>query len=505
MYNLESEYIARVSPEHRKKFGQFYTIDKIASFMLDWVLEINPTRICDPSFGMGVFFREAKKRGFSHDFVASELDEVAYRFYATNGDCSGLELKNEDYFNCWGESYDAIICNPPYSRFQNFSNRDDVYKKLAKLLSKKVSGYTNSASAFLIKSVLELRPGGRLAYIMPLEFLNAGYGSIVKETLLRYGSIYNIIQITDESGVFEDVTTTVCIILFEKSDKRERVVFSRMESVEHLNLNKLRDIKKSELKAEEKWACFFNKKENTFKAPKGFIPLSVYGKFKRGLATGANDFFALSIRDINKWGLSSSEYEPCITKSQQVLSPIFDASSFNELASKNEKVFVLNVSGELSGSAEEYVRHGEKLDYQNRYLTRNRNPWYSIEARTSAPIWFGVFSRNDFKVIRNKSHTLSFTCYHGFFPFPFFESYIDKIFLFLKSEVGRNSLNHNRRIYGKKLSKFEPNDLNKILVPSMEMFDLIPDAFVDKEMKRLSVFGKLSAEAEKLMERVMQK
>ena len=67
----------------------------------------------------------------------------------------------------------------------------------------------NISSAFLMKSISELKPGGRLAYLMPLEFMNTGYGAAVKEFLVKDRNLRAFIQLECEEEVFTGITTSV--------------------------------------------------------------------------------------------------------------------------------------------------------------------------------------------------------------------------------------------------------------------------------------------------------
>ena len=88
---------------------------------------------------------------------------------------------------------------------------------------------------------------------------------------------------------------------------------------------------------------------------------------------------------------------------------------------------------------------------------------------------FGVFNRGRLKVIRNFTEAVNFTCYHSFYPNLFGENLINKIFLYLLSDIGQKIVKINQRSYGGKLEKFEPNDLNSSYCPSLEQFNLTND------------------------------
>ena len=98
----------------------------------------------------------------------------------------------------------------------------------------RLSGYTNIASAFLLKSLSELSSAGRLAYIMPLEFLNTGYGKLVKARLIQGGHLVAIISLDCEKDVFPDVITSVGIVLYDSGVTYPAVRFHSVESIERL-------------------------------------------------------------------------------------------------------------------------------------------------------------------------------------------------------------------------------------------------------------------------------
>ena len=76
---------------------------------------------------------------------------------------------------------------------ENFNNR----------LGLKISGYTNQYILFLLKSIYQLNDNGRLAYIIPNEFLNCGYGYKVKKYLIENKLLYAIINFDSKLNIFK--------------------------------------------------------------------------------------------------------------------------------------------------------------------------------------------------------------------------------------------------------------------------------------------------------------
>lgn len=385
-------------------------------------------------------------------------------------------------------------------RFQKFLSRAEVFKAFKEKLGITLSGYTNIASAFLVKSISELTDGGRLAYILPLEFLNTGYGKFVKEYMLRHGSIYAIIKLECEKDVFPEIITSIGIILYEKKSTTDNIIhFYTVRRIEELDRllqgSPENSISQRDLKAHDKWLKYFQPLRLKMKL-EYLVPLSTYGAFSRGIATGANEFFVLRPSQFAQLGLSMSDVVECIAKSSQVEHHVFTDQHWNNLLSRNAPVYLLNLGTSLSPKAVEYVRYGEERGYNKRYLTRTRKPWYRIESRQPAPIWLGVFSRNGYKVIRNYTSALNLTCFHGFQSNLIGLRWVDYLFLYLASSAGRKIVELNIRQYGDSLDKFEPNDLNQALVPSTDWFSCIAQKQVEDELEHIALHDSLSSQME---------
>ena len=196
MESLQTQYLSQVGDEHRKQYAQFFTPRPIADFMRNWVLAGNARQeLFDPAFGLGAFFEKAQD-----DLLVQgmEIDSQALDFYLSHTKKTRTALVHANYLLNYGLRHSNIICNPPYLKFQKFDQKEAVLDGFQKHFGISLSGYTNIASAFLVKSIFELADGGRLAYIMPPEFLNAGYGRQVKELLIQRRHLSHILQLSCE-------------------------------------------------------------------------------------------------------------------------------------------------------------------------------------------------------------------------------------------------------------------------------------------------------------------
>ncbi len=486
-------YLDQVGLEHRKRFGQFFTHHAVAGFMAHWALGAGGAALYDPCFGLGAFWQPVASDSLIN-FTASEVDPTILRFWSNAANQDASFIANEDYLLSWGRQHENIVCNPPYMRFQKFPNRDAVLNAFSANLGLRLSGYINTASAFLLKSLSEIGGGGRLAYIMPLEFLNTGYGKLVKTKLMDGGHLVAIISLDCEKDVVPDAITSVGIILYDAGVSCDAVDFHSVASLDALPdvlaAPPVARVSLADLDPDSKWLSYFAPTAHREHAY-AMVSLSYYGHFSRGIATGANQFFALRPSEARRWGLKETECIPCVSRSSLIRKPIFAAVDYQRLFRDDAPVLLFSASGVLSSQAEDYIEFGEAKGYHRRFITRNRTPWYKTENRDPAPLFLGVFARGDYKIIRNQSTAVSLTCFHGFRPNLYGQHYIDHLFAYFLSQAGRKIMARSMRVYGNSLGKFEPNDANEAYVPAPALFDELTCCDIQDALSGVNSTGRL--------------
>jgi len=480
----EREYAANISSEHVKSLGQFFTPFPIAHFMAKWITS-NPqcNTILDPAVGLGVFFRAILKEAdvTSYQLIGYDVDpqvlkkaKILFQGYEDS-----IRLINRDYmFNDWNNRYDGIICNPPYQRFQNYKNRNEILAEFQSRLGLALSGLTNLHTLFLLKSVNQLSENGRAAYILPSEFLNADYGVFIKRNLITHKSLKYVIVFDFTENLFDNVITTSCILLFDNSADIKAVEFIAVKSLDDLAYLESQfplypNIKTSgkavlyeDLDENIKWRAYYQKQNGS--KYKNLVPLSTCGKIVRGIATGDNDYFTFNEQKKREFEIEDKYLLPCLTKANQASSYFFTKEDFEKLRVAGKNVYLLNITDVTSSAVRRYIQLGEKLGVHKKYLTSHRTPWYSIESRPSAPILVTVFNRNGLRFVRNEADVRNLTCFHCFYLDMFVMDKIDILMAYLITDVAREIFNDNRREYGDGLEKFEPNDLNNSKVIDLQ-------------------------------------
>ncbi len=490
---LEKDYIKKVSLTHRKKFAQFFTPNPIAELMCDWLLQDNNfTTLLEPAFGLGIFTRIILNKKQDIEITGFDVDKTIFDTAKGNFTLyKNINLYLEDYlFNDWQNKYDRIICNPPYFKFHDYDNKKTL-DEIKNRLHIHLTGFTNIYTLFLLKSIYQLNEKGRIAYIVPSEFLNSDYGKKIKNYLIQSNILRHIVIFDFKENLFDDALTTSAILLLAKDNHNQKIHFSVVSNINELNeikniINAYPNnsghitINTDEIDPNIKWRKYY--KIQNSKKYKNLIPFNRVAKVVRGIATGANDYFTFNIEKAKQYNIKEENLLPCITKSKDVTKPFFTKSDFLKLRKENAKIYLFDGTKNCDIYVVKYIELGEKKGVHKNYLTSKRTPWYSIENRPPSPIWVGVFNRNGLKFIRNEAGIRNLTTFHCIYPVKdlFNEVNIDLLFAYLLTDTAKQIFNDNRREYGDGLKKFEPNDLNNALMLDLSILNKYTKEYIIK-------------------------
>lgn len=476
--NFEKLYGEHADIAKRKRLGQFFTPDSIASVMADWVVKCSPKSIIDPAVGTGVLLRKVfDVAGYSILSDVFDIDEdILGYFRMAHPHDNNIKIRNEDFLSSTIHAeYDAVIMNPPYLRHQDMYYDHNMHDRISELVGAKISRSANAYVLFVMKACHHLKSGGRGAFIIPSEWANANFGENFKKYLMDIAGLSEIIYFTNCASVFDDALTTASILLVEKGTGKKSISVSCVDttagSFDHKSVEEVqktymkKEFSFKTLKALPKWDGLFRYGEAT--AIAGFISLSNLGVSKRGIATGANKYF--HITELQASSLSSHHKKPCVGRSADVTGLIFSLEDFECLKNKGGRSVLLDFSGELSDADRSYIESGEDEGLNDRYLLSKRTPWFSMEKREPAPVWAAVFGRKSLRFIHNEAQVKNLTTFHGFYPHNNNETFIRALVCTLNSEVVQEIAKANMRVYGGGLLKFEPKDILDIQIPDIRM------------------------------------
>jgi adenine-specific DNA-methyltransferase len=461
-----------------RQLGQVATPEPIAALMAKWVMSAKPRSVLDPAAGLGGLLAACRQFDGHVQLVGVERDLDTLQRAKATAPC-GAKLILADYLKSDAGLFDGIIANPPYVKAHRLDYSEKDWRYFEERLGTPLDRLTNLYALFMLKIWEDLAPGGRAAIILPAEFLNANFGAEIKERLVRAIRPTALVVFAPSLNLFKNALTTSAIVFLDKARSPEAPAWAkRIESVEeaeqfvcklcagtvgHASFGCL---DATLLNPRDKWLnLLLNGKAQ---ANSALFPKRVgdYFDCRRGIATGANDFFCLSRAELREHHLTEAYVERCITKAVDADGLMFTREEFDALIASGRRCFLLNPSHN-GPDLLHYLKLGEERGIPQRHLPSHRPVWYLPENRAAADIWAAVFSRESVKFILNTSGAKNLTCFHGLYAKPGCKYLPPLMTLFLNSSDGRWAFTQVNRFYGDGLNKLEPKDVEDMPCPVM--------------------------------------
>ena len=250
---LGAHYSSLVSAAHKKKYGQFFTPLKIASFMAGLYKCVgSKLKILDPGCGTGMLSCAVIEAVLNSQNQPDEIEIVVYEtdhtvipftevslnylkkwlhvrgvkftyilhqsdFVLANSDT----LENQDRKI---EYYDLVIANPPYFKVQKKDSR-------ARISDSIVHGQPNIYSIFLYTAATLLKENGQLIFIIPRSFTSGLYFRLFREKFFSLVQLdfVHLFESRKEAFQKDDVLQENVIISARRSKvngKRNSIVIS---------------------------------------------------------------------------------------------------------------------------------------------------------------------------------------------------------------------------------------------------------------------------------------
>lgn len=394
--------------------GGYYTPTALAQWLCSWAIQSGRTTVLEPSCGDGSFLEAAASRlldlGAKRPAVARQLhgveiteveaEKARTRLSALVGSRAADAVQTGDFFEWWAEAadtrFDCVVGNPPFIRYQSFpeparSRGMEIMRSLGLMPNK----LTNIWVPFVAAAVASLRPGGRLALVLPAELLQVTYASQLRSFLADRFTRVDIVACNELffDGAQQEVVLLLADgALAEASEKNAcKVALTEAKHVEDITgKSPAVVLKKASPKLvrhdSEKWLKYFlSAKEIAFmralRDSDAVVPLSHYADVDVGVVTGKNAFFVLTQEQVDEHDLD--EYvTPLVGRSAQLRGARLSSTEWRSLAKSGERVFLFHVPSTVNGSLSEagrrYVQLGEELEVHRGYKCSVRKPWYTV-------------------------------------------------------------------------------------------------------------------------------
>jgi len=469
------------SREHRYSLGQFFTPPPIAELMAEAVLAVDPETCLDPGVGGGVLLRAVGPgpKRFGCDIDPSAVGLAQSALEAEGGE---LELVRGDFLSLdkWPFSigeFDAVIANPPYIRHHNLTlQQKALAKHYSRTFGLTVSSLSGSYVYFFLEAIRRLRFGGRLAFITPTEFLDVRYGAPLKEALLNWCDIDELIVLEMDELAFDGVLTTSAITI---ATKRERATRHLVMTEAQLNGSIARgrqvQLARDDLRADGPWTALLPSRAERIRplVAGRSAKLSDYARVRRGIATGDNSFFCLTQEQVDRWGIEPGFLVPAVAGSKDLPEngSVLTREFWRVRKSSGAPSWLLwchePKSALVGTSVLRYIEHGEALGLPERFNCKVRKPWYGVERVPPADFFVTYMSRRRARFVRNELGARCLTSLLNVWSHDGIEP--DQLRPMLEDEANAQLLREFGRTYGGGLGKIEPGDLLRLPVKPLQI------------------------------------
>ncbi|MBK9748504.1 MAG: class I SAM-dependent methyltransferase [Chloroflexi bacterium] len=495
----QTELDSAKSKFERNQLGQFATPSLLATSILEQAKQFLPgdksIRFLDPAIGTGAFYSAllrvfphhqiAEARGYEIDPHYGEAARLLWRDRRTDiviGDFTQALPPEQDQ-----DKYNLVICNPPYVRHHHLPVEDKkrLQAQTAQIIRTKLSGLSGLYVYFLGIAHVWLQEDGIAGWLIPSEFMDVKYGSAVRQYLTSQVTLLDIHRFDPEDVQFDDALVSSVIVWFRNRKPRpgHEVRFSLGGSIDtpRLHQNVLLDT----LSQEQKWTRFPKRPARVANSD-GFRFRDLF-EIKRGIATGANDFFIVDAEQIHQHELPSMFLTPILPSPRYLESDeVLADPNGNPLLKR--QLWLLNCDLPEDEIAENYLtlwrylQLGAAQGIKDGYLCRHRTVWYAQDKRTPSPFLCTYMGRpsnghttNPFRFILNHSQAVAPNVYLNIYPKQMLvQAIADRpelkhtIWHSLQS-IAIEMLVDEGRVYGGGLYKLEPKELGNL--PVGELFD----------------------------------
>lgn len=236
---------------HRRKIGAFYTPLNVATILCNWGIRTKNETVLEPCFGGCTFLEALLTRLQSlgqaepeKQLFGCDIDPLAFKYLDNFGNIAQhkenfllkdfLSVSNADI----GEQFDLLIGNPPYIRHSKFDLRQKkAVSEWAERYGIKLNGRASLWSYFILHALNFLKPGGRVAWVLPMSFLTSAYAAQVRDLISERFEKITAITLTERLFIVEGTEEATVILLadgFSETHERKRISIRCVDAISEM-------------------------------------------------------------------------------------------------------------------------------------------------------------------------------------------------------------------------------------------------------------------------------
>lgn len=474
------------TPSARKARGAFFTPTELCDFVAGWAVKNPSDLVLEPSCGEAAFLAAAGERlralnggqlGLYSQLRGFEVHEgsaaLAHARLVSMDIQADLEVR--DFFEVEpGARYDAVIGNPPYIRYQEFSGEARIRSRAAALRAGvSLTGLASSWAAFTVHAALFLKPGGRLGLVLPAELLSVNYAAAVRRYLMeRFARVQLVLF---DERVFPGVLEEVVLLLADGVGPTDHCELRQVADLAELGARNYRSRSWKPIRPEGKWTPSLMSTEALqayadVSSGGGFATLHDWGETTLGMVTGNNRYFALSPARAIQLGLAEKDLIHLSPPGSRHLRGLtFSEAARQELGRMGKSTLLFRPGSHPSVAAFAYIEAGEKANVREAYKCRVRSPWWRVPLVPRPDLFLTYMNADTPRLCSNKARAHHLNSVHGLYLntgmrragtdlLPL--AALNSMTLLGAETVGRS--------YGGGMLKLEPREADRLPVPSRE-------------------------------------
>lgn len=452
----------------RRKLGATYTPASLIGPMSEWLANHKrASRVVDPGAGSARFLLAAGRLLPEARLIAVEIDPLASLAARANLTVLGFDERSEihtaDYRTLALEPAPgptAFIGNPPYVRHHDIAPEWKAWlRERSAELGLKASALAGLHVHFLLATAHLARAGDYGVFVTSSEWLDVGYGQLARDLIAGSLGGLSIHVLDARSQAFADAATTATVTAFEVGESQRSVRVRKIKRTEDLRgLQGGRKFSRERLRTTRRWSSLLEPKVNV---PREFVPLGEFCRVHRGAVTGANATWVTKQADPR---LPASVLFPAVTRASELIDlasdVLGDSGHLRAVIDLPEDLDVFDADGRKL--VERFLHSARRAGAASGYIARHRKPWWSVKLRDPAPILATYMARRPPTFVRNVVAVRNINAVHGIYPIDFLSD--EALCRLTKSLRGRATVTGGRT-YAGGLTKFEPSEMEQIMVP----------------------------------------
>jgi adenine-specific DNA methylase len=473
----------------RKARGAFFTPDGITAHLADWALRAASDSVLEPSTGEAAFLVAAVRRLRSLGAVEpavhgveihAQSAAVARALIEQHGGRASIRVS--DFFLTDPQPvHDAVIGNPPFIRYQDFAGTArDRARFAAQQQGVALTGLASSWAAFVVHSAAFLKPGGRLAMVLPAELLSVNYASPVRRFLLeRFASVE---LITFEEQVFPDAEADTVLVKAEgwggapegSARLRQTRNASTLDTLESGSTWTPTD-------AGDRWAPL-PFRPGTHRALSGapFTPLATFGDTSLGAVTGSNHFFAMPPARAEALGIPRRDIVRISPPGSSHLRGLaLTSTALTRLGQAGASTWLLYPSARPADATMDYIQSGDETGVSAAYKCRVRSPWWRVPILDAPDLFLTYMNADTPRLTTNRAGARHLNSVHGVYLRPELSELARQVLPVASlNSLTLLSAEITGRSYGGGILKIEPREADRWLMPTPGTLTQHRDALV---------------------------